>query len=87
MIIKRIDPFSAGKVAGVAYAFLGLLVALFVALLGSAIGGGVMGNFGMAALIVFPILYGVIGFIATALGAAIYNLVAGWVGGVRIDTE
>jgi len=87
MVIKRIDPFSFAKIAGVAYALIGLIMALLVALLGSAIGGGIMGNFGIAAIIIFPILYGVIGFIATAICAVIYNVVAGWVGGVKLDTE
>jgi len=34
-------------------------------------------------LIVFPFLYAIFGFIFTALSAWIYNLVAGWVGGIE----
>jgi len=38
-------------------------------------------------LIFLPIMYGVIGFIAGAIGAALYNLVAGVVGGIEIEVE
>jgi hypothetical protein len=34
-----------------------------------------------------PILYGVCGFIFTAIGCAIYNVVAGWVGGVEVELD
>jgi hypothetical protein len=37
--------------------------------------------------IAIPIFYGVIGLIGGALMAAVYNLVAGWTGGIGIDLE
>ena len=43
--------------------------------------------FGIAAIIVFPILYACIGFVMTLIMAALYNLVAGMVGGVEIDVQ
>lgn len=41
--------------------------------------------FGAGAIVVLPIFYGVLGFVFAGIGAAIYNLVAGWVGGIEID--
>lgn len=38
-------------------------------------------------VIFLPIMYGVIGFVAGAIGAAVYNLVAGFVGGIEIEVE
>jgi hypothetical protein len=35
--------------------------------------------------VLFPILYGVMGFIFTLIAAWIYNGVAGMVGGIEID--
>lgn len=33
----------------------------------------------------FPLLYGLAGFVFAAIGCAIYNLVAGWTGGIEIE--
>jgi hypothetical protein len=96
--VRRIGPGSAFKVGLVTYAFLGLIIGVIMALvsmmagsLGSLAGGGAPGvralgfGFGLSAIIIFPICYAIIGGIAGALGAAVYNLVAGWVGGLEVD--
>ena len=33
------------------------------------------------------LVYGVVGWVMTAIGCAIYNLVAGWVGGIEVQLE
>jgi hypothetical protein len=38
----------------------------------------------VGAIILFPIFYGVMGFLVGALGAFIYNLVSGFVGGLEL---
>lgn len=48
-------------------------------------GGGVV--FGLLFMIGLPIFYGMIGFIGGALGALLYNLFAGFVGGIEIEVE
>ena len=92
MVIKRVEPVSAAKISGVLYALMGLLLALLFAAIGSMAGGltqSVMpfAGVGVAAIIILPIVYGCIGFIATLIMAALYNVVAGWVGGVEITAE
>jgi hypothetical protein len=37
--------------------------------------------------IVLPILYGVMGFIMTAIGCLIYNAVVKWTGGIEVEFE
>ena len=92
MIIRRIEPLSVAKVMATVYAGLGLIVGILVALIGM-MGGGMFGGlgmgtaFGFAGIIVFPILYACIGFVATYIGAAIYNWAAGIVGGIVIQTD
>jgi hypothetical protein len=96
--VKHISPLSALKVGAVVYAVFGLIVgacmALFSMLAGSlaglagsaAPGARALGfGFGAGAIIVVPILYGIIGAIGGAIGAALYNLAAGWVGGLEVD--
>ena len=40
---------------------------------------------GMFAIILCPIIYGIIGGIGAVIAAAIYNLASGWVGGIEVD--
>lgn len=97
MVIKKLDVVSVGKISGIIAAAFGLLAGLILLVFGSlfaglagasgeagplaAIGGGVAG------VVVLPLLYGVIGFIGGMLQALIYNLAAGVIGGIRIETE
>jgi len=94
VVIKKIDPFTVGKVFGVMYGILGLLFgAIFscISLIGGAAASDVMGDaavgilFGVGAIITMPILYAVMGFIVGIISSVIYNLVAGWIGGIEME--
>jgi len=41
--------------------------------------------FGMG--LFMPVIYGVMGFIFGVIGAALYNLVANWIGGIEVEVE
>jgi len=91
--LKRIEPGSAFKLGAVSYAIIGLLLGIIFALI-SMVGGALVPAsetglfrmlFGAGAIVFLPICYGIIGGISAALGAVIYNLVAGWVGGLEVD--
>ena len=43
--------------------------------------------FGAGAIILLPLFYGAIGFIAGLIGAFVYNIAAGVVGGIELDLE
>ena len=97
--VKRIGPGSAFKIGLITYAILGLVLGIFMAgisgimgslagtLSQSAVPGARFLGFstGLGAIIFFPIVYGLVGGVFTAIGAVIYNLVAGWVGGLEVD--
>lgn len=95
MVIKRVGVVSVGKLYGAILASIGLLAGLLVAAVGS-LGSGLasasgtsvlpFAGFGIAAVIVLPIVYGIIGFISGLVGGALYNLFAGLVGGIEIET-
>ena len=99
MVIRKIGVGSAAKVFGALYGLMGLVFgAIFacISLVGAGIastiaeqeGSGAAAAmasafFGVGAIVVLPILYGVMGLIFGALTAAIYNIVAGFAGGDR----
>lgn len=100
VVIKRIGVLKAGIVQSCIMAFFGLLIGLCLLFFGTLLGGlfgaigdqagaglglGLIGGVGM--LIFLPITYAVIGFVAGVVGAAVYNLVAGFVGGIEIEVE
>ena len=91
-VLKRISPASAFKVGLVAYGIVGLILGAICSLI--AVTGvhfashrhmPIVSRFGIFAVILCPILYGIFGGIAALIGTAIYNLAAGWVGGVEVD--
>jgi hypothetical protein len=95
MVIKRFEPLSVGRIAGVLYAAIGLVVGVIVSL--AAMIGGFAGHsefgaltgglVGIGAIIVLPIFYGVLGLIVAVIAAWLYNLAAGYVGGIEIDVQ
>ena len=98
--IKRVAPLQAGKMLGVLYACMGLIFLPFIGI--AALAGafaqqaqgqssGPAATIGIALMIVFglfiPVMYGVMGFLAGVIGAAIYNLFAKWIGGIEVEVE
>ena len=84
--ISRIEPGQFALVLGATYALVGVFLAIFFFLISSFIpasaGFGFMGRGFM--IILFPVFYGVGGYISGFIGAWIYNLVSGTVGGVKV---
>jgi hypothetical protein len=86
--IRNINPLQLAIVYAVLYAILGLILGVIFGIIGSIAGPSMaatgMGNFGWLSIIIFPICYAVIGFIAGIILGLLYNLVAGWTGGVEM---
>ena len=100
--IRNINVVQWALVSALIYAAFGLILGLFwipfaamMTVVGGGImhgggggGGGMMGaGLGFFAIIVFPIMYFVIGFVVGIIFSALYNLVAGWTGGVEMKLE
>ena len=95
--VKRFDVLSVAKISGLCYGAMGLLLIPVFLLFGMAAsqaakqsgamppGFGAMFGVGMA--VMAPIFYGVMGFIVGAIGAFIYNLISGWVGGIEVELQ
>ena len=86
VIIKKFGVLSVAKIYALLCGVMGLIVGIFSTILGTALGED-LAIFGAAGIIIFPIIYGVLGFVAGAVGAWLYNLIAGWVGGVEVKLK
>jgi predicted membrane-bound spermidine synthase len=101
MVIRHVGVWSVSRLYGALSAAMGLLIGACFALvttLGGMVGstrdsgsvltsGGVGAMFGVGAIIIFPLLYGVLGLVGGAIAAALYNLFAGMFGGIELETE
>ena len=87
--ITRVGVLTVGKISAVIYGIAGLIGgAIFTLLaLAGAGGGGAGVLFGLGAIIILPVLYGVLGFVGGIIAAALYNLAAGKIGGIVIETR
>jgi hypothetical protein len=99
LIIRKIGILSLAKFMGGMYAAIGLIFgAIFslAALAGAAIGSMDKGEpgaaifgmlMGVGAVIVLPILYGVMGFVGGLIVAFVYNLLASIFGGIEFEVD
>lgn len=98
MTINRVGVMSAAKISGALYAMFGLIFgAIFSVaslLLGNAFGAAsgqedawIAAAFGIGAVAFLPILYGILGFIFTAIMAALFNLITRMVGGLELEVR
>ena len=97
MVITRVNALSVAKVAAVLYAGLGLLAGALFSLIGMAgLGAALAGQegagfvgmiFGVGAIIIMPICYGIIGFIVAFISASLFNVATGMTGGIEVETR
>ena len=99
MILRHVGPMSAAKINGILCALMGLIIGFFwsagALLIGTFAGG--LGDlpeggmfaalFGVGAIIFLPLFYGVAGFVAGLITAWLYNLIAGWIGGIEVEFD
>ncbi|HEU4586481.1 MAG TPA: hypothetical protein VFR95_12070 [Gemmatimonadaceae bacterium] len=83
--IRRFGVGQTAKVFGVLYGIMGLIFVPVFALIAAFAPREEAVGFGVGFAIAMPVFYAVIGFIAAAIGCAIYNVVAGWIGGIEVE--
>ncbi len=85
--VKRIGVLSLAKILGLLYTIFGLILGAslaVVSLFGLSADESVL-FFGSASIIIFPILYGVMGFIGGLITGFFYNFIAGKIGGLEVE--
>jgi hypothetical protein len=99
--IKRMGVFSCAKIYSITLAAMGLIVGVIYGLIFIVLGGAMMAGggrdagmaggstliIGLVMMIAIPVMYGIIGFIGGIIGALVYNVAAGVVGGLELEIE
>ena len=88
--IRRLGVGQMAKVMGALYFLIGIVIAAVVGLFGSMFpdaGDDSVALFGGVFLLAMPILYGIFGIVSGALIAWLYNVVAGFTGGIEMELE
>jgi hypothetical protein len=94
MIVRRVGVWSIARMYGALLGAVGLFAGVVVALF-SLVGMGLAGSsdapsmlgpiLGVGAIVLLPLCYGLMGIVAGAVMAGLYNLFARMVGGVELD--
>ena len=97
MVVRRIGAVSVAKMAGALYAIGGLLAGLMFFLVSLIIPAFIPETqtgaplfailFGVGAVVILPLIYGLAGFIMALIAALLYNALAGLIGGVQLELE
>lgn len=101
--LKKIDVLSFARFQTILMALIGVLAGVMVAFFGfifqffaghwieegSSLGHpGMFGlGLGLAALVILPLVYAVIGFFVGVIGAALFNLVSKISGGIKVQLD
>jgi uncharacterized membrane protein (DUF485 family) len=88
-VIKSIDIMSWAKIQALFGIVMGLVYGVLFAMLGVAIGYNKdmagLEAFGLMSIIIFPIIFAIMGFICGAIMAFLYNIFAGKIGGIKVE--
>ena len=98
--LRKLGVMSVAKIYAVLGAIGGFIVGIIVSIMslafssvissasaGTAAMSGLFMAGGVFAVIVMPIVYAILGFISGAIGAFLYNVVAGRIGGIEMKFE
>ena len=99
--IRRMGVLSCAKIYSITLAAMGLILGVIYGLIFMVVGGAMMAGggrdsgmaggssivIGLVMMIAIPVFYGVIGFVGGIIGALVYNVAAGVVGGLELELE
>jgi hypothetical protein len=87
--ITRIVPKSLAKVLGALYAIMGFVGGVIFSLVSLVIAatGEAGGWFGLVAIVLLPVFYGIMGFVFGYITGWLYNFIAKRTGGIEFEIE
>jgi len=82
--LTRFGVNSTALIVGLIYFVLALVcIPIFYLAMRNAPNGGIPA----AALVIGPVIYGIFGYLFTAIGCGLYNLISSWTGGLIFTLE
>lgn len=96
MELKKIGVWSTGKVLAVISFIFGILLAVLLLILQKVVTGTQLAGVAdltsltqivPSALIILPFYYALIGFLSGVVIAFLYNLISGWIGGIKLELK
>ena len=91
-VVKSVDIFSWAKIQALFGIIFGLFYGILFAVIGAVVGlstvspgMGSIEAMGVLSIIIFPIMFAIMGFICGAIMALLYNIFAKAVGGVKVE--
>ena len=101
MSLWRCGVLSAANMWGLLSLIAGIIIGILAVLFAVIVYGGVGGtdyfgsDFGsldlgvllLGWLVIIPIIYGIFGFLFGLIGAALYNVFAKWIGGIKVELK
>jgi hypothetical protein len=81
--VVRINPLQLGKILGISYALMSLLIIPFFVLI--VIANPRAAGFSLGMVIMIPVFYGILGLIGGVVFGWIYNICAKLVGGIEVE--
>jgi hypothetical protein len=88
-VIKSVEIISWAKIHALFGIVFGLFYGILFAVMGAAIGMSAnmpgVGALGLMSIIIFPIMFTIMGFICGAIMAFLYNIFADKIGGIQVE--
>jgi transcriptional regulator of nitric oxide reductase len=82
-IVRSLDPVSSAKVVAGMYAVIGTAIGVAYAIMNVLAVSNLLWS--IVILVISPVLYGICGLLAGLVSALLYNVIAGMLGGIRIE--
>lgn len=85
LTISKLNIISVARILGILYVILGFIYGILFTLM--SLVEPTFAMFGWISIILFPILFGIMGFVMGIILSWLYNVVASWVGGISFESE
>jgi hypothetical protein len=90
-VVKSVNILSVAKIGALFGIVMGLVWGIFFGTIAASrigrVAPGIGAVSGVALIVIMPVLGLIAGFIAGAVHAFLYNIFAGWVGGINLEFQ